>query len=52
MFINFGTRKEKDDSGKLRADSPKLGARDTYLFTLNVVKQVIWDGKIARQPTL
>src|SRR5687767_1567535 len=52
MFINFGTRKEKDDSGKLRPDSPKLGARDTYFFTLNVVKQVIFDGKIARQPTL
>jgi hypothetical protein len=52
MFINFGTRKEKDDSGKLVADSPKLGARDTYFFTLKVLNQVVFDGKIARQPTL
>ena len=52
MFINFDTRKMPDDSGKLKDGSPKLGARDTYFFTLKVLNQVIFDGKIARQPTL
>lgn len=52
MFINFDTRKQMDDSGKLRDGSPKLGARDTYFFTLKVLNQVVFDGKIARQPNL
>ena len=52
MYIRFDTRTQKDDSGKLRADSPKLGARDTYFFKLVVLNQVEFDGKIARQPTL
>jgi hypothetical protein len=52
MFIRFDTRTQMDDSGKLREGSPKLGARDTYFFKLNVLNQVEFDGKIARQPTL
>jgi hypothetical protein len=52
MFIKFDTRTQMDDSGKLKDGSPKLGARDTYFFTLKVLNQVVFDGKIARQPTL
>ncbi len=52
MFIKFSTRQELDRTGTLSEGSAAQGVRDTYFFTLNLLNEVEFDGKIARQPNL
>lgn len=52
MDIEFGTRMNLDTSGKLRENSPALGAKDKYRFKLAVVDTTEFAGEITRQPNL
>ena len=52
MDIDFGTRTNLDTSGDLKPNSPALGAKDLYKFTLSVAQTTEFSGKIERQPNL
>jgi hypothetical protein len=52
MDIDFATRTNLDTSGDLKPNSPALGAKDTYKFTLSVAETTEFAGKIERQPNL
>ncbi len=52
MDIDFQTRKNLDDTGKLAEGSPAEGAKDIYNVNLNVAKTTEFSGKILREPTL
>lgn len=52
MEIDFKTRTTPDTSGDLVANSPALGTKDEYVFTLRVAKTTEFAGKIFRQPNL
>lgn len=52
MDIEFGTRTNLDTTGDLKPNSPALGAKDVYKFTLSVAKTTEFSGKIERQPNL
>ncbi|MCC6322855.1 MAG: hypothetical protein IT438_15635 [Phycisphaerales bacterium] len=52
MDIQFNTRTSKDTSGDLREDSPAVGVKDRYSFSLSVVKTTEYSGEITRQPNL
>jgi hypothetical protein len=52
MNIDFGTRKNLDESGKLTEGSPAEGAKDIYTFNLNVAKTTEYAGKVERLPRL
>src|SRR5262245_48926164 len=52
MDIDFGTRTNLDTSGDLKPNSPAIGAKDIYKFTLSVAQTTEFSGKIERQPNL
>lgn len=52
MDIDFGTRTNMDTSGDLKPNSPALGAKDTYKFTLKVAETTEFSGTVTRQPNL
>ncbi len=52
MDIDFQTRTNMDTTGGLKANSPALGAKDTYKFTLQVAETTEFSGTITRQPNL
>ena len=52
MDIDFATRTNKDASGDLKPNSPALGAKDTYKFSLRVVNTTDFSGTVTRQPNL
>jgi len=52
MEIDFGTRSNLDNTGKLKEGSAAVGAKDKYKFKLDVAKTVNFSGEITRQPNL
>lgn len=52
MNIQFQTRIEKDDTGKVPEGSSALGVADTYTTDLTVLDSVMFQGKISRLPWL
>ena len=52
MTIDFKTRTNLDNSGKLKEGSAALGTQDKYTFNLNVAQTTEFNGDIVRQPKL
>ena len=52
MDIDFGTRQNKDTTGKLTEGSPAEGSKDVYKLALDVAKTTEFAGKVERQPRL
>jgi hypothetical protein len=52
MDIDYGTRTNLDTSGDLKPNSPALGAKDTYKFSLKVTDTTEFTGTVTRQPNL
>jgi hypothetical protein len=52
MDIDFGTRKQLDNSGKFVPGSPAENSQDSYQLALNVAKTTEYSGKITRKPRL
>lgn len=52
MRIDFGTRTNLDETGKVPEGSPALGAKDVYRTNLEVLQTTLIQGRVERQPWL